>query len=219
MKSGALVKLYKQKGSREECSAHRGILLLSTLSKALHQSMRPALAAHHELHVGPMHLSSRRGMSSLFGAHCVRLFLAHRWRCKQPAAVLFADIESAYYATIRGMAMRKPGTTSCSTADSATPGPMLQEVRDLLSDTTALTAEGLDPWAEAIAAELHSTTWMTICGDRTVLQTEKGTRPGSAYADLVFLPQLSGASCGTVTRNVLVTLPAHLRRKWHSTAS
>ena len=219
MKSGALVKLYKQKGSREECSAHRGILLLSTLSKALHQSMRPALAAHHELHVGPMHLSSRRGMSSLFGAHCVRLFLAHRWRCKQPAAVLFADIESAYYATIRGMAMRKPGTTSCSTADSATPGPMLQEVRDLLSDTTALTAEGLDPWAEAIAAELHSTTWMTILWGPHRPSDGKGHTTRIGLCRSGFLPQLSGASCGTVTRNVLVTLPAHLRRKWHSTAS
>ena len=36
------------------------------------------------------------------------------------------------------------------------------------------------------AAEIHSATWMTICGDRTAIQTEKGTRPGSAYADLVF---------------------------------
>ena len=108
MKSSVLVKLYKQKGNREECRAHRGILLLSALSKALHQSMRPALAAHHEAQAGPLHLSSRQGMTSLFGAHCVRLFLEHHCRLKQPAAVLFADIESAYSATVRGLAMRRP---------------------------------------------------------------------------------------------------------------
>ena len=188
MKSGALVKLYKQKGSREECKAHRGILLLSTLSKTVHQSLRPTLAAHHEAKARPLQLSSRKGMTSLFGAHCVRLFLARRRHKKQPAAVLFTDIESAYYATTRGLAMRRPGAdpVSAVTLSGETNEGRRQELHDLLTGGTALADEGLHPWAEAVAAEIHDTTWMTICGDRVPLQTHRGTRPGSAYADLIF---------------------------------
>ena len=188
MKSGALVKLYKQKGSREECKAHRGILLLSTLSKTVHQSLRPTLAAHHEAKARPLQLSSRKGMTSLFGAHCVRLFLAHRRRKKQPAAVLFTDIESAYYATTRGLAMRRPGAdpVSAVTLSGETNEGRRQELHDLLTGGTALADEGLHRWAEAVAAEIRDTTWMTICGDRVPLQTHRGTRPGSAYADLIF---------------------------------
>eukprot|EP00439_Symbiodinium_sp_Y106_P035818 s286_g4.t1 len=187
-KAGLLARLYKNKGAHSDCKAHRGILLAPVLSKAVHQCLRPALSMHHEAVAPDMHLSSRKGQSAIFGSHAVRTFLRLGRHQRQATAAVFTDIESAYYASTRELAIRR--------VDQDVPDDVLEglrltagdaaELRQRLAEPPSLPAEGADAWTCAVTAEVHHGTWMVVTGDSVPVWTRRGSRPGSAYADLVF---------------------------------
>ena len=54
-----------------------------------------------------------------------------------------------------------------------------------------LSQGGASSWLEAIAAEMHRRTWFTMAGDGQPVQTRRGSRPGSTFADLMFSAGIS----------------------------
>ena len=187
-KAGLLARLYKNKGAHSDCKAHRGILLAPVLSKAVHQCLRPALSMHHEDVAPDMHLSSRKGQSAIFGSHAVRTFLRLGRHQHKATAAVFTDIESAYYASTRELAIRR---IDLDVPDEVLEGLRLTaddaaELRQRLAEPPSLPAEGADAWTCAVTAEVHHGTWMVVTGDSVPVWTRRGSRPGSAYADLVF---------------------------------
>ena len=56
MQSASLCTLYKQRGAREVCGSYRAIMLLSTIAKAIHRSLRPKLYAHVDQCAPPLFL-------------------------------------------------------------------------------------------------------------------------------------------------------------------
>ena len=91
-KSGGLTWLYKGRGSHTACEAYRGILLLSTLSKAIHRSFRPQIQTFFEQAAAPTQLGGRRGGSVLFGSHAMRSVLRSAWEAGRTSVILFADM-------------------------------------------------------------------------------------------------------------------------------
>ena len=90
LKGALLTWLYKHRGARNVCSSYRAIMLLPTLTKAIHRSLRPRLYEHVISQSPPLLLGGRRGASAVFGSHVTRAF--HQWWCarKQPAASMYS---------------------------------------------------------------------------------------------------------------------------------
>ncbi|CAE7224339.1 unnamed protein product [Symbiodinium sp. CCMP2592] len=185
MQSATLCTLYKQRGARDECGSYRAIMLLPTIAKAIHRSLRPKLYRHIDQTAPPTLLGGRRGASVVFGGHLVRGFCRWQLHSKTSFAVIFADVASAYYSSIRELTARRP----TSVQDHGCPEFLHTEhdgLRHQLNLSSVLSQGGASTWLEGIAAELHRRTWFTIAGDRVPVQTRRGSRPGSTFADLMF---------------------------------
>ncbi|CAE7768660.1 unnamed protein product [Symbiodinium sp. KB8] len=179
--------IYKGRGEQSECSSFRGILLLSNLAKALHRAYRPCIQSYFESRAPPLQLGGRRGASVVFGSHVMRTFM--RWRSGQgrTSAVVFADVAAAYYSTVRCLAARHPADEAVATSGSSdTPPADGDSLEAQKAAPSALARGGAEPWLQALTATLNTDTWMLLCGDSVPILTHRGTRPGSAWADLSF---------------------------------
>ena len=185
MQGATLCTLYKQRGARELCGSYRAIMLLPTLVKAMHRSLRPKLYAHVDQCSPPTLLGGRRGASVVFGGHLVRGFCRWQLNAKQSFAVIFADVASTYYRSIRELTARLPDD-----AHRSNPLAFLTVDHDglfqRLQEDSVLKQGGASSWLEAITAELHRRTWFLVAGDSQPVQTRRGSRPGSIFADLMF---------------------------------
>ncbi|CAE7706653.1 unnamed protein product [Symbiodinium sp. CCMP2456] len=160
------------------------------LGLAAAPSLQPCLQRHYDQTASSLHLSGRKGGCVLFGSHAVRAFT--RWKVGQggTAVVLFADVASAYYATPRELAARGPGQEAPGLEDQLGTAhlhnddeldPMVQQQRP-----SALAQDRATPWLQALTWQLNTGTWMHLSGDTVPVATNRGTRPGSAWADLTF---------------------------------
>ncbi|CAE7277725.1 unnamed protein product [Symbiodinium sp. CCMP2592] len=181
-KGGILTHLYKGRGSVSSCDSHRGILLLSVVAKALHRALRPAISRHFEAVAHPLQLGGRRGASVIFGSHLVRSFLRHRNTCKLSTVIVFSDVAAAYYRTERALTAQELNSQLPAIPAASTE----LDLEFQLAQPGALAQQGASSWLQAITHEIHSGTWMSLARDAQIVQTRRGTRPGSAWADLSF---------------------------------
>ena len=188
-KSGALAWIYKGRGSQTACESFRGILLLSNLAKAIHRAFRPQIQRHFETSSSALQLGGRRGGSVLFGSHLMRSFLRYRKAQGLSSGVLFADVSAAYYSTLRDLAARHPAQEPRTRPTPLDPQPTQDDFLDIeyqLSQPSAMAQSDATPWLRAVTAVINNDTWMVLQGDQQIIQTRRGTRPGSAWADLTF---------------------------------
>ena len=196
LKGGALVHLYKGRGPHNHCTSHRGVLLLSTLSKYFHRALRPSISRHFLHNSLPLHLGGKPNVPVSYAAHLIRGYLRWKARTGCTACVLFADISAAFYAAVRQLAVPvdAPSFEVVCRGLQLQPGD-LEELRSNMAEPCALASEGASPWLQAIAAQVHTATWMTINGAvNEPMLTHRGTRPGASWADVTF---------ATVLRRVL----------------
>ena len=180
-KSGILTWLYKGKGSKVECDSYRAIMLLSVLAKTLHRAFRPALYNFFHRTALPTQMGGRKNTTVLFGSHISRAYGA--WCASQGTStvILFADVSAAYYSAVRSLTARRdtgPDSVSAPLFDSA--------VQAQLDEPSALSKGGATDWLQALTYDFNDRTWMTLVGDTTQVQTTRGSRPGSSWADLFF---------------------------------
>ena len=112
-----------------------------------------------------------------------------RWRAGQglSSAVVFADVSSAYYSTVRELASRMPKDEPTIGPDGSNDNePDDLSVERQLEQPSAMLQSGAEPWLRAVTATINSNTWMVLQGDCAPITTRRGTRPGSAWADLTF---------------------------------
>ena len=67
--------------------------------------------------------------------------------------------------------------------DHASTDPTVQAQ---LEEPSALSKGGATDWLQALTHDFNDRTWMTLVGDTTQVQTTRGSRPGSSWADLFF---------------------------------
>ena len=169
------------------CSSYRAIMLLPTLTKAIHRSLRPRLYEHVISDSPPLLLGGRRGASAVFGSHVTRAF--HQWWCarKQPACTLFADVASANYNSVRDLTARRLDHDGRPVdARRGAPTGVTESVECTLADGSALQTSGATPWLESLAAEMHRGSWFLLRGDSVPVITYRGSRPGSSLADIMY---------------------------------
>ena len=96
--------------------------------------------------------------------------------------VVFPDIAAAFYAAVRQLAAPVP----LQSLDEISPGlgiseGDLAELAKLVQQPCALEADGASAWL------IHTGTWMQVLGTQPdPMVTKRGTRPGSAWADVTF---------------------------------
>ena len=165
-------------------------MLLSTIAKAMHKALRPKLYAHVDCKAPATLLGGRKGASVVFGSHLVKSFCRWQLAEKRSFAVIFADVASAYYCSIRELTARAPHAKvtpqMLDFVDTSHDGLVQQ-----LGCPSILSQGGASSWLEAIAAEMHRRTWFTMAGDGQPVQTRRGSRPGSTFADLMFSAGIS----------------------------
>ena len=199
MKGGALIHLYKGRGSHSDCKSHRGIMLMPTFTKYIHRALRPCIGQHFQQHALPLQLGGKPQTPLAFAAHIVRGYLRWRAQLGKTACVIFADVASAFYAAIRQLAAPVPSHNfqALCAGLGLTEGDMRELAGKLagkLQEPSGLASNGASPWLQALTAQVHSGTWMTIGTSPDPVVTRRGTRPGSPWADVTF---------GTILKRVL----------------
>ena len=188
-KAGFLCKMYKGRGPRDVCTSFRGILLLPCHAKILHKALRPAIAQHYEHTALPFQLGGRKGMTTTFASHAVRGFVRGQLLQGRSVAILYADIAAAYYASVRELTAASSDKLDFDAVCSGLkldPAD-LASLRAHIATGSALDLDGADPWLQGLTSELNSHTWMTISNDDGgPILTQRGSRPGSSWADVVF---------------------------------
>ncbi|CAE7920999.1 unnamed protein product [Symbiodinium necroappetens] len=140
--------------------------------------------------------------SAVFGSHAIRLFCRWAAACQKPACVLFADVASAYYNSIRDLTARRldnqgrPVTTHILPDDTEPHEGLVEALRG----PSAFEASGANAWLESLAAEFHRGSWFSLRGDHVPVVTRRGSRPGSSLADLMYS---SGVAQIIATRDAL----------------
>ncbi|OLP77728.1 hypothetical protein AK812_SmicGene42181 [Symbiodinium microadriaticum] len=106
-----------------------------------------------------------------------------------PAAILFVDISSAYYAVVRELIVGGNLSTA-SLADLAASLSLtsddLQVLQGHIRAEPVLSGESGGEVLRALTQELHRQTWFLMHDDDTLVQTRRGTRPGSSIADVLY---------------------------------
>ena len=85
---------------------------------------------------------------------------------------------------MRALAANLPGGKPAETRTAVHVDSLCLE--DQVQLPSAMTQAGAHPWLQAITATLNHGTFMCLRGDDVPLVTRRGTRPGSAWADLTF---------------------------------
>ena len=179
-KGGCSVFFHKNKGSFQECSSFRSVLLLSSFAKAVHQSLRPPLKTFFEEKSPDFQIGGKEGCSVSLGAHLIRGVARIAHLQGRASFTLFADIASAFYSTITELVASRG-------ADSGTPEMSSLQLRlnlhpddasailQKLERPSAMQHAGADAWLEAITAAMCTGNWFMLQADNTPVCTAKGT--------------------------------------------
>ena len=104
-KGRLLVPLWKGKLSRDLCEAFRSILISSSVGKTMHRALKTKQADIYYTYLHRQQIGGRTGISVSLGCHMIRAFQCFFHDQRQPMAVLFIDLQEAFYRVVRPLAI------------------------------------------------------------------------------------------------------------------
>ena len=217
-KGGQLIKLYKGKGPIRECSSFRGILLMSTIGKAIRAGMRHKVNRAFVANSTDTHFGGKPAQSVIFGAQMVRHFISMRKTAGTCCVILFCDIASAFYRVLRQLATGATVSDEEIATIVARLGLAPEVMHKLHQALNGQSAHelllGTQPERRLLQESLNGTWFWTEKGP--LVHTLVGTRPGDSWADITF-NILFAEVIGEVQKELLhmglaLTLPANATR-------
>ena len=187
-KGGVMHHISKPGGCAERCSGSRGILVQGCLAKAIQKATRGICMQKVNMVAHDLHIGGRKGYTALFGsmlARCVLRFARHVGRS---AGIIFVDLASAYYSVLREVVVgTRSGDCDFDTL-IATLGLEQEDVQALTHaiQTDPVLGEMDSELLTGLARDFHAHTWFLLHNDSTLVETRKGSRPGSSWADSFF---------------------------------
>ena len=187
-RGGTAIPLWKGKQDEQLCSSYRSILVSELLSKRFHAWMRKDLLSCFE------HVRTDGQCGITGGSTCAMLSLwvraAQRYLhdSKVSHGVLFTDIVSAFYSTLRQFVMGAPDLSSFMRwcRQKGIPEDGLDAVCTALLTDVARLSDVLSPVQKHRLRDVLSNTWFFVPGNDLPVGTERGTRPGDPLADLIY---------------------------------
>ena len=188
-KGGTVIPIWKGKLAKDTCEAYRSILLSSTLGKVVHRTLRIHQRDIYEAYLHAQQLGGRCHVPVTLGAHQTRAFVRWHRECGHPTAVLFVDLQEAFYRVLRQLAL--PGSFGDEALAKLAQrlglgSDVLHELWQHLQEPCALARAGMSTCAQRAVRALHTNTHFQLPQQDDHVQTSLGTRPGDAYADIVF---------------------------------
>jgi hypothetical protein len=188
-KGGTVIPIWKGKLAKDTCEAYRSILLSSTLGKVVHRTLRIHQRDIYEAYLHAQQLGGRCHVPVTLGAHQTRAFVRWHRECGHPTAVLFVDLQEAFYRVLRQLAL--PGSFGDEALAKLAQrlglgSDVLHELWQHLQEPCALARAGMTTCAQRAVRALHTNTHFQLPQQDDHVQTSLGTRPGDAYADIVF---------------------------------
>eukprot|EP00438_Fugacium_kawagutii_P005837 Skav231067 [mRNA] locus=scaffold524:41617:47142:- [translate_table: standard] len=186
-KGGMLATLPK-KPICSSASDYRGVLLLPTISKRLHNILRQRLMSTLQRQRPPGQMGGYPHQEVLFGSQCLRTFGRLMDSRSISSGLLFIDLTQAFHRLIREMVVGVGAEQSlidvlhglaCENGDVAA-------VSQRLGLPTLLQELGVSPLLQKLLMDIHQETWFTLKHQFEVVVTRRGTRPGSPLADIIF---------------------------------
>ena len=187
-KGGQIFSLFKGKGQHSDCQNHRGILLTSVLGKAIRSSIRTRLNEPYLAATDDLQLGGKPMQQVLFGTQVSRLFVDRGKRKQISTAILFCDVQSAYYRVLRQIATGAHLTDEdlALVLHRMGLGPeSMSLIHDCIHQKCAYQELGAGPVQHQVLQETLEGTYFTYTGHEFI-QTHRGTRPGDSLADIVF---------------------------------
>lgn len=188
-KGGKLISAFKRRGSITQCENHRALLVSSCLGKAFHGTYRARTMPYVHSAAAPMQFTSHRHPMVTMAAHAARSHLQGMKRIGHSAFALFLDITHAFYRVLRQFAI---GATCSDEHVMAFLKRMgvekyaLDDIATMMESGPSLQQHQAPDFLHAHVTELHRNTWFVLTNDQTIIKTEKGTRPGDGFADVLW---------------------------------
>ena len=187
-KGGRLATAYKR-GPHDECASFRSLLVSSHLGKTIHRSLRQNQTALYSAYMQRQQLGGRPKIPVNIALHQVRAYLRQNRQWKRSVALVFLDLQEAFYRVLRPLAL---GTrwTDDEIAGFATRLDLdhnaIQDLYQELQKPDALQEARIPPMQRKYLQALHLDTHFHLPGQQDVVRTRQGTRPGDSFADVVF---------------------------------
>eukprot|EP00435_Cladocopium_sp_Y103_P014745 s1030_g3.t1 len=188
-KGGTLMPLWKGKGDMSICSSFRSILLSSHFGKTIHRALRLKQADVYEAYLHRQQLGGRRHTPVSLGTHYARAFMRWHKQRGRPTALLFLDLAEAFYRVVRPLALSGTISDEVISAMAARLGlddNVVHELHQLLLAPSAIEDANLPHHAQRAIRAIHCDTHFSLRGQSDRCITTLGSRPGDAYADVVF---------------------------------
>ncbi|CAE6922405.1 unnamed protein product [Symbiodinium sp. CCMP2456] len=188
-KGGTLYFIWKHKGPKQCCSSYRGILVSSVIGKALHKTVRNRCAAPLANSTVPLQVGGLPQYPVTVPAHAARLFQSGCQSRRRSHAILFLDLQEAFYRIIRPLITGDhPSDSEVARICAAVqlPSGTMHELREFLGGPSLLRAAGSSAWADGAVAESLHDTWFRLPDEPEVVVTRTGSRPGDSLSDMVF---------------------------------
>eukprot|EP00435_Cladocopium_sp_Y103_P012460 s1027_g3.t1 len=188
-KGGRLVPLWKGKMSQQLCEAYRSILISSHVAKSLHRALRLHQASIYELYLQRQQIGGQRKAPVTYGVHVARAYHRAQKSRKRPSAFIFLDLREAFYRVLRPLALSGDFSDTALAQLAARlnlSDNILHDLRRHLQEPGATERAGMPPHLSRTLRALHLDTHWYISGQSDACSTTIGSRPGDAFADIVF---------------------------------
>ncbi|CAL1128154.1 unnamed protein product [Cladocopium goreaui] len=151
--------------------------------------MRCKQSLIYEAFLQHQQLGGRKKVPVVLGTHLTKAFLrTHRAR-QHATAILVVDLEAAFYKVVRPLALSgywDDELSACMTARLNLPADTLHALHNNLQQPGATLTAGMDARSRRALQAVHTDTFFQVSSQEDRTQTHLGTRPGDAYADVVF---------------------------------
>ncbi|CAE7717956.1 abcF4 [Symbiodinium sp. CCMP2592] len=190
-RGGCLITLAKRAAAALECTAFRSILLANVTAKLQHRLLRNKLLPPFGDYKPEAQAGQLPGMGVDAVGLTVRAYQVWARHRKQPAAVAFFDLKSAFYRIIRQTLVptaQEPDDAAflALIRDLGVPPDAVQELVQHLNSMAVLSEAEVSPHLIQQTADLFRGSWFKLQGDSPLVLTRRGTRPGDPAADLLF---------------------------------
>jgi len=188
-KGGRLVPIWKRKLSKQRCEAYRSILISSHVGKCIHRTLRLHQATVYEKYLVRQQIGGQRKAPVTLGVHLTRAYFRHHHLQQRPVALIFLDLSEAFYRVMRPLAVggcADDETLALMAARLGLPDAILEDLRQHLTEDHATKEAKLPRHLQRALQALHLDTHWHIGQQQDACCTTMGTRPGDAFADVIF---------------------------------
>ena len=188
-KGGKLVAVYKHKGSQREPSSYRSLMISSHIAKTIHRSLRTHQATFYEKYMQRQQIGGRRLVPVQLGVHMVRAHLRLQAQRGKSSAIIFLDLQEAFYRVLRPLALgdvMQDEAIAAMMQRLSLPQTAIEELARHMEEPGATERAALPAHLQQAINAIHTDTHFHMDGQLDHVRTQAGSRPGDPFADVVF---------------------------------